>query len=146
MSASVNVRDDLCVSLMNTYAELNVPNYGVDLEDMPENMDFAEVNYARMTANDSVSDMICASCTYITCVRMYVFIRMHMHTLHISSLCVCTVHAYSISCIYYTYVCMYIICVCIYVQYTHCHIQYNLCIYVCINAYHLCIHVSMSHM
>jgi hypothetical protein len=53
MSVSINVRDDLHVSMLNTYAELNVPNYGVDLDDIPVDMDFAQVNYARITANDT---------------------------------------------------------------------------------------------
>ena len=130
MSTSVNVRDDLCVSLMNTYAELNVPNYGVDLDDMPENMDFAEVNYARMTANDSVSDM---TCTYVyQCISpAYVHIYTHtyalyhhcvyvQYTVHIQYNCLCMyehiyiicIYTYNISCIIYvcimpTYVRMY---------------------------------------
>ena len=58
MSVSINVRDDLHVSMLNTYAELNVPNYGVDLDDIPVDMDFAQVNYARITANDTVSGMV----------------------------------------------------------------------------------------
>ena len=123
MSTSVNVRDDLCVSLINTYAELNVPNYGVDLDDMPENMDFAEVNYARMTANDSVSDM---TCTYINVYRlhMYIFIPIHMHY-------IINVSMYSIQ---YTYSIIVYVCMNIY-TYIICIYTYNnisCIIYVCI--------------
>ena len=58
-SMSVMAREELCKSeiLYNAYAELNVPNYGVDI-DIPSDVDYYTVNQARKVASDTVSGQV----------------------------------------------------------------------------------------
>ena len=58
-SMSVMAREELCKSeiLYNAYAELNVPNYGVDI-DIPSDVDYYTVNQARKGASDTVSGQV----------------------------------------------------------------------------------------
>ena len=58
-SMSVMAREELCKSeiLYNVYAELNVPNYGVDI-DIPSDVDCYTVNQARKVASDTVSGQV----------------------------------------------------------------------------------------
>lgn len=53
---SVVARDELCTSpvICNAYAELNVPNYGVDIK-IPSDVDYYSVNKARRISKDVVS-------------------------------------------------------------------------------------------
>lgn len=67
---SVMAREELCKSeiLFNAYAELNVPNYGVDV-DIPSDVDYYTVNQARRVASDTVSERvdICMPSLYSSC-------------------------------------------------------------------------------
>ena len=55
-SMSVMAREELCTSQVNfnAYAELNVPNFGVDIE-IPSDVDYYSVNQARRISKDVVS-------------------------------------------------------------------------------------------
>ena len=55
-SMSVMAREELCTSPVNfnAYAELNVPNFGVDIE-IPSDVDYYTVNQARRISKDAVS-------------------------------------------------------------------------------------------
>ena len=58
-SMSVVAREELCKSpvMFNAYAELNVPNFGVDI-DIPSEVDYYTVNQARRVAKDTVSERV----------------------------------------------------------------------------------------
>lgn len=68
---SVVAREELCKSpvMFNAYAELNVPNFGVDI-DIPSEVDYYTVNQARRVARDTVSErvhnlvLLCSSYSY----------------------------------------------------------------------------------
>ena len=55
-SMSVVAREELYTSQVNfnAYAELNVPNFGVDIE-IPSDVDYYTVNQARRVSKDVVS-------------------------------------------------------------------------------------------
>ena len=52
-------REELCTSPVNfnAYAELNVPNFGVDIE-IPSDVDYYTVNQARRVSKDVVSKWV----------------------------------------------------------------------------------------